>query len=277
MFDAKCTFGGNLKTYSIVEFQKLPDDDIERLRQYLGCRKCGGKAFYRKKSVDGKAACFGSRYHTCDDANPTPQRKNEVRNAIEVKQVIASSKQIAINFSSHTEVIIRNESNIVGSVAGSEGTHSTKVHTQQSNKTRISSVGLEKILYSLMVGSDLVDSDITITIDGYPFKAKNLFVNFADASPANDVKTEKPKMYWGTLSHADDKLTWLNPEDCNDVGISLGAYQASIINHFNITDNRCLEGAGVILFGRCFWNAKKTRKIIKLWNEERIFISILEA
>ncbi|MGJ0579831.1 hypothetical protein ACR71G_17590 [Xenorhabdus bovienii] len=276
MFDAKCTFGGNLKTYSIVEFQKLPDDDIERLRQFLECRKCGGKAFYRKKSVDGKAACFGSRYHTCDDANPTAQRQNEIRNAIEVEQVIASSKKITINFSSHIPVVNGNEINAVRPVAGSGSAQCTKVHTYQMNKTRTSSVGLEKILHSLMVGSDLADSDITITIDSYPFKAKNLFVNFADASPVSSVKTAKPKMYWGTLSHADDKLTWLNPADCNEVGISLGSFQASIINHFNITDKRCLEGAGIILFGRCFWNAKKTRKIIKLWNYERLFISILE-
>ncbi|OCP81698.1 hypothetical protein AKH11_13755 [Vibrio parahaemolyticus] len=47
-------------------------------------------------------------------------------------------------------------------------------------------------------------------------------------------------------------------------------------NTFKITERRDLEGARFILFGKCFWNTQKTRKIIELWNANGIFISVDE-
>jgi len=276
MFDAKCIIEDSYRTYSIVDFQQLSDNEIARLRQFLECPKCGGKAFYRKKSVDGKAACFGSRYHTCEDANPTPQRQTEIQNAIEVEKIIASSEVINITFSPRSAGAKETQTTIVHSAMLGCDAKDKNVYTQQANTTRTPSVGLKKILDSLMAGSSLSDSKIIISIDGFSFKAKNLFVNFSDSSPAININSAKPKMYWGTLSHSDDHIEWLNPADCNDVGISLGGYRDKIIQNFSISDKRCLEGAGIILFGHCFWNAKKNRKIIKLWNDERVHISFLE-
>ena len=100
MFDIICTFGGSDKFYSILDFQKLPDSDIEKLRYSLVCPDCRKQAFYRKKSVDGKKACFGSRYCTCREATPSSQRQREVWNATEVKQIIAESDTIEISYDS---------------------------------------------------------------------------------------------------------------------------------------------------------------------------------
>ncbi|MDY3586216.1 hypothetical protein RJR36_00230 [Enterobacter asburiae] len=59
MFNSICTFGGVDKCYSVIDFQKLPEKEIEKLRHSLVCPGCREQAFYRKKSVDGKQACFG--------------------------------------------------------------------------------------------------------------------------------------------------------------------------------------------------------------------------
>ncbi|TOL77275.1 hypothetical protein CGH89_25105, partial [Vibrio parahaemolyticus] len=76
-------------------FQKLSDSDIEKYRQYLECPnpKCAAEAYYRRKSVDGKAACFGSRYHVqgCNEGRSSPQREREVKHALEVDKIIADS------------------------------------------------------------------------------------------------------------------------------------------------------------------------------------------
>jgi hypothetical protein len=111
---------------------------------------------------------------------------------------------------------------------------------------------------------------------GYKYKARNLFVNFANAEAADSLKDARPKMFWGTISHADANMEWLNPSDCSDVGVPIKKYKDKIFKCFKITERRDLEGAGLMLFGKCFWNAERTRKIIELWNEERIFISLLE-
>ncbi|MFW1170096.1 hypothetical protein ACEV77_24305, partial [Vibrio parahaemolyticus] len=80
----------------------------------------------------------------------------------------------------------------------------------------------------------------------------------------------------GTISHSDTEIEWLNPADCDDVGIPIKRHKDLILRRFNVAEKRDLEGAGLILFGKCFWNTQKTRKIIELWNADRIYISVAE-
>ncbi|MFH4750660.1 hypothetical protein [Vibrio alginolyticus] len=282
MIDAVCTYGGKRKTYNIFNFQKLSNSDIEKYRQHLECPnlKCSAEAYYRKKSVDGKAACFGSRYHVrgCDEGRcSSPQREREVKHALEVDKIIADSSEVIFDFFA-ADSKPSGKSNIDRpSRPKSTGTRSSKSHTGAVATTRNTVLGMEKALNSLMRGSDLAQSDTIITIDEkYPYKAKNLFVNFADAEPTDNPKDARPKMFWGTISHSDADMEWLNPADCDDVGIPIKRYKDKIFKRFKITERRDLEGAGFILFGKCFWNAQKTRKIIELWNADRIFFSVDE-
>ncbi|MCK8073976.1 hypothetical protein [Vibrio sp. 1CM23M] len=281
MIDAVCTYGDKQKTYNILNFQKLSESEIERYRQYLECPdpKCRAQAYYRKKSKDGKAACFGSRYHAdgCDEGRSSPQREREVRHALEVNQVIADSKEVIFDFFASDSKPSGEDTKDRPSKMKSVRSGTTKSHTGSVNNVRTTVLGMEKALNSLMRGSDLAESDTIITIDErYPYKAKNLFVNFVDAEAADSPKEAKPKMYWGTISHSDKNLEWLNPSDCEDVGIPIKRHKEQVLKCFNITEKRDLEGAGLMLFGKCFWNAQKNRKIIELWNANRIFISVVE-
>ncbi|MBE7216384.1 hypothetical protein MK852_23775 [Shewanella benthica] len=278
MLDAKCTYGEEVCTYSILGFQELSETDIEKYRQFLECTECKGKAFFRKKSSDGKGACFGSRYHTenCGEGGSSPQRERESRHAVEVNQIISDSNLVSIDFFS-----LGSKSSSEPKARPSKSKPSTnktsKTHSGTNKQTRIKVLGMEKVLNSLMRGSDLAESSILIEVDnGYKYKAKNLFVNFADAEASDSSKDAKPKMYWGAISHSDKELEWLNPSDCNDIGIPIYKHKSIIFDRFKVEKGRDLEGAGIILFGKCFWNSKKTRKIIELWNSDRIFISIAE-
>ncbi|AZG73670.1 hypothetical protein [Shewanella livingstonensis] len=290
MIDAVCTYGGERHIFSILKFQTLSESEIEQFRPFLMCPVCKGKAYYRKKSSDGKAACFGSRYHIagCDEGSLSTQREREVSHSREVNQIIASADVISIDFLLSKSIKQTKDrpsrDKQITAVALNPKAYSNlkpeninQLDAKAKPASNIKTLGLDKILNSLMRGSDLAQSTTLIELDvGYTFKAKNLFVNFADAEPCDSVKQAKPKMYWGTISHLDKELDWLNPSDCNDVGILLSKYKSAILSHFNISEPRQLEGAGIIVFGKCFWNAKKTRKIIELWNAERIFISVLE-
>ncbi|ELS9243391.1 hypothetical protein R6I31_000057 [Vibrio cholerae] len=281
MIDAVCTYGGKRKTYNIFSFQKLSDSDIEKYRQYLECPnpKCAAEAYFRRKSIDGKAACFGSRYHIqgCNEGRSSPQREREVKHALEVDRIIADSSEVIFDFcaadSKPSEKSNTNRPSKL-KIAGSE---SAKSHSGAVATTRNTVLGMEKALNSLLRGSDLAQSDTIIIIDEkYLYKAKNLFVNFADAEPADSPKDARPKMFWGTISHSDADMEWLNPADCDDVGIPIKLHKDKIFKRFKISERRDLEGTGFILFGKCFWNAQKTRKIIELWNADRVFISVDE-
>ena len=124
-----------------------------------------------------------------------------------------------------------------------------------------------------MRGSELASSDLWVyTDEKYRWRAKNLFVNFADAVPTDNGS---PRMYWGTISHTDKARLWLNPADTKDVGIPIDKIVSSLEPRFGLRQRRDFEGAGIILFGKCFWNKTKTRKIIQLWNNDisRMYIS----
>ncbi|SDJ21249.1 hypothetical protein SAMN04488540_1062 [Ferrimonas sediminum] len=278
MLDAVCTHGGEVCTYNIFDFQKLDPAVIELKRQHLQCPNpdCTGKAYYRRASIDGKAACFGSRYHIagCDEGRSSEQGSRELQQAQEVRQLLLAGEEVRFDFS---PVAVKGRSEPVTPLAATKADTRPGSSPDKVNKSaKPASIGMDKALASLMRGSGLDTSETVIQLDGrFNFKAKNLFVNFADAEPQASAADVKPKMFWGTISHTDADLEWLNPSDCDDVGIPIARYKKAILARFGITDRRDLEGAGLILYGKCFWNRSKTRKIIELWDAERIFISVL--
>ncbi|MCE9685481.1 hypothetical protein LZP73_04515 [Shewanella sp. AS16] len=294
MLDALCSFNDEAVTYSVFRFQKLSDAEIEAYRHWLSCPACGGKAYYRKASSDGKAACFGSRYHSldCREYHPSAQRSQEEQDALEVQQLLLDADALLIDFSRMPRRPSKalaadgqadekaTELPAAGAVAvsakGAAGEAAAKANAQ--SEPRVASQGLQTLLHSLLRGSDLADSDLWIYTDSerkYRWRARNLFVNFADAEPADG---HKPHMYWGTISHTDKDLLWLNPADAKDIGIPIAPFKPELLKRFGITDRRDLEGAGIILFGKCFWNKDKSRKIIQLWQNDvqRLYISKLE-
>lgn len=274
MINAFCTHPDSLGIFNIDDFKLCTETEIEKLRQHLECPECKGKSFYRKESVDGKAACFGSRYHSefCMEGRSSAQIDLEKLHTKEIKKIISSFKEITFDFSFNSKAqssISQTKKKYSDNKNGLN--KSVEMHERQV------SLSMKMALNSLMRGNDLSQSEILIEIDqGYKFKAKNLFVNFSCAEAAETSRLARPKMYWGTISHSDQNLDWFNPSDCVDVGIPIQKHKKLILNRFNINDKRDVEGAGLILFGRCFWNQQKNRKIIEVWNEERIYISKFE-
>ncbi|MHA4830451.1 hypothetical protein [Enterobacter ludwigii] len=271
MFDTICTFVGSEKPFSILDFQKLSETDIEKLRHSLICPVCREQAFYRKKSVDGKKACFGSRYCTCRETTPSPQRQKERGNAAEVQQILTETDTIEISFVTGSTSSTGNEGSPTSTRLGIVLAGNKKTHTIASEKKRIPKVSLEKILHSLLRGTGLATSDTIIPIGDYKYKAKNLFVKFPDAEP---MEKNAHRFYWGTLYNSNSDIEWLNPAECKDVGIPLGNLRDIILEKFNITNADSLEGAAIIFDGRCRWNKDKTKKIITINDSERLFISL---
>lgn len=100
MLDAICTLETSKDViYSVLKFQQLSDDEIELYRQYLICPVCSQKAYYRKASIDGKAACFGSCYHQvdCREFKPSLARIKDEKEAVEVNQILLDSDILFID------------------------------------------------------------------------------------------------------------------------------------------------------------------------------------
>lgn len=264
MFDAICTFDPeHPKTYSIFEFKVLPESEIDKLRYSLLCPECHQQAYFRRASIDGRQACFGSRYHepNCVEFNPSKRKVEEDKLVAEVDKIVLSEDSLIIDFSKPaltTEHTVPSKSNAKETVE--------KEALPVKNKIKVNKQGLATLLTSLLRGSSLGSSNLWIyTSDKHKWRAKNLFVNIADADP---TENGAPRMYWGTISHADKTLNWLNPAENRSAGLPIGKFREEFLARFSIKESADVEGAGFIIFGKCFLSKDKKRKYIQLWGED---------
>ncbi len=285
MLDAICTFDEeNPKTYSIFEFKLLPEAEIDKLRYLLLCPVCKQKAYFRRASKDGKQACFGSRYHDldCEEFNPSARKTEEEKQIAEVEQIVLEAGSLVIDFSKKIPLNKGNQKPVLDAqktpLEGRE--YSTKDAVKKDlpvneNEPKVSKQGLAKLLTSLLRGSSLAISDLWIyTSETHKWRAKNLFVNIADAQP---TENGAPRMYWGTISHADKTLNWLNPAEDRSVGLPISKYREQLLERFDINTASDVEGAGFILFGKCVLSKDKKRKYIYLWGNDLQYIYLSKA
>tara|TARA_R110001583_G_scaffold6618_5_gene33574 strand:+ start:212 stop:1129 length:918 start_codon:yes stop_codon:yes gene_type:complete len=303
MIDAICTFDNHHdeaeiehKVYSIFEFKNLPESEINRLRYSLLCPACKQVAYFRKASRDGKQACFGSRYHDsdCKEFNPSARKSEEEKDIAEVESLLLEADSLQIDFSlaikkpkSKTEVNNvpsktineKQKSTLIttdGKVTLSGvNTSDTTVDKSDLIQPKINKQGLSKLLTSLLRGSTLASSDLWIyTSEKHKWRAKNLFVNINQAVP---TENGAPRMYWGTISHADKTLHWLNPAEERSISIPISQYREALLSRFDIQETRDIEGAGFIMFAKCIESKDKKRKFLQLWGNDVDYFYISKA
>jgi hypothetical protein len=303
MIDAICLFdnqnSGSLrvqKVISIFEFKALPESEINRLRYSLLCPECHQVAYFRKASRDGKQACFGSRYHDkdCKEFNPSARKSAEEKEFAEVENLLLEVDSLQIDFSlaikkpkSKTEVNNvplkaineKQKSTLITTddEVSSIGVNPLDITVDKSDliKPKINKQGLSKLLTSLLRGSSLAKSDLWIyTSEKHKWRAKNLFVNVNKAIP---TENGAPRLYWGTISHADDSFNWLNPAEERSVAIPISKYREALLKRFDIQESRDIEGAGFIMFAKCIESKDKKRKFLQLWGNDVSYFYISKA
>ena len=288
MLDAICNFDpNNIKIYSIFEFKRLSESEIDTLRYHLLCPVCQQRAYFRRASKDGKQACFGSRYHQqdCSEFNPSSTKTEEERTVTEVEAIVHQSDALLIDFSQ----VIAAKKSIKASHADSQVTiaivkkqtalkRDTSVKSENidiKQEPHVARQGLAALLTSLLRTSSLASSDLWIyTSATHKWRAKNLFVNVADAKP---TENGAPRMYWGTISHADKNLLWLNPAEEVNTGIPIAKYQHKLLSRFNIECAADIEGAGFIMFAKCIGSKDKKRQYLQLWDNDLQYIHLSKA
>lgn len=262
MLDAICVMDeSNQKMFSIFEFKALPENEIDKLRYVLLCPVCKQKAYFRKASRDGKQACFGSRYHAldCEEFNSSVRQSEEQQQCAEIEAMVLDNNAVQIDFSMAVKVkktVKKDVSRMLTKTALITNKEAVSLRKQ----------GLKKLLNSLLRGSALASADLWVyTSEKHKWRAKNLFVNVNEAIPTDNGA---PRMYWGTISHADKSINWLNPAEERSVAIPIEKYREKLLSRFDISEARDLEGAGFIIFATCIHSKDKKRKFLQLWGND---------
>jgi len=268
MIDALCEIDN--KVFSIYEFKAQPEAEINRLRYSLLCPVCKQKAYFRKASKDGKQACFGSRYHKsdCEELNSSVRKPEEDKQVAELENIVLETDSLSIDFSKPISSKIATKQS---------STRATKAESVKKSGSELTAnkQGLKKLLVSLLRGSSLASSDLWVyTSEKHKWRAKNLFVNVNDAKP---TENGAPRLYWGTICHADKTLNWLNPAEERSVAIPISKYREQLLSRFDIQESRDLEGAGFIIFAKCVESKDKKRKLLQLWDNDCQYFYISKA
>ncbi len=263
---------------SIHVFCKKSDAEIEKLRRSLLCPKCEVKAWFRKKSKDGKSACFNA-YHAegCTASTQKHQIKNNTEVVEDVRQIITNNDTVDLNFVVYSSPIADGENTFqqsltIKNVDSASSRHSITPAIERNQTRRLSSI------LKLLTGSeDFAKSNIKIDTGPpakHPYYARNLFVSF-DAIIEEHIG--KWRGFWGVISHANEEVTWLNIANSLDVSIPISAIKAYLLKTFRIMEAEDLAGAQVLVFG--YLNVSKTKAkkyFIKLRNNNpaHIFLKL---
>jgi len=271
MLDAICNIDEeNGKVFSIFEFKNFSESEIDRLRYSLLCPVCKQKAYFRKASKDGRQACFGSRYHDadCEEFNPSARKSEEEKLIAEIESMVVDTDSMQIDFSAP---IVQRSGDKKERKASQRQTSTIK----KESELTVNKQGLKKLLISLLRGSSLASSDLWVyTSEKHKWRAKNLFVNVNEAVP---TENGAPRMYWGTISHSDKTINWLNLAEERSVSIPLSKYREQLLTRFDIQESRDLEGAGFIVFAKCIESKDKKRKFLQLWGNDVQYFYISKA
>jgi hypothetical protein len=204
---AKCTIDN--KIYKAHEFEQFEASELAQKRRFLVCKECGGLGFFRKASKSGQAACFGARPHKdgCDLAAP----ENDLVDGLLTKEELAylnSGNEIVVdfNYGTQTKIHVNTDEEDTSNRESKKGRHSVYngIAPAKSHK------GLSTFLKALIADKDYFkDSIQNIDLEGYTYKAKNLFKNFSELTKdyTDDIIDNKPSRRvasWGIISDAND-------------------------------------------------------------------------
>ncbi len=268
------------KSINILDFNKFPENEIERFRRALLCEICKGQAWYTKRSRNGREACFKA-HHTEDCAESSLLKVIKTDNDLtrEVQQVIANDDEINIDFTISNSGTGFSGNGTFNSDNGENG-GVTNIHVLQPARERNVSRRPSKLLKWLLNTDDLAHSDKSFKVGKYKYLASNLFVSFDDISEKHlsNYNGEKYKFrgFFGMMSHVDKQINWLNIANEKDVSIPISKIRQSILSKYKIKRDSDLEGTYVLVFGGLKISNNDNKKwYIEIFDNNLAYITLL--
>jgi hypothetical protein len=245
---AKCTLDG--KVYGSYNFSKLSISEISKKRRHLVCNNCAAKAYFKKRSKSGQAACFGARPHEkgCDLATEESQTCTGTLQNDE-RELINSGSFIDVDFDFLTKVTIHITSD--GRDISSTGVTGTRHNSSNGIGTAKSKRKLKSLLNMLLNDVQFVKSNQKIDIGHkYPYNASTIFKKFSELT-FSDIK--KTRGIYGQIFDVNEFKTdiWVNSGGFDDCSIVIEEnLQSEFYERFpDYDDLENLNGKYVLCFG----------------------------
>ncbi|WP_448812064.1 hypothetical protein [Agromyces bauzanensis] len=193
------------RTYSAAQYGRLPKSTRDQLADGLLCPACQAEAFFRRRSRNGQAACFGARPHNegCELGADGTESRGE-RNLPEAPQRETAVGEFRLEPMRDRTVghVDHNEEGAVDR-AGRGRQYTLPPEGGQARPSR----NLSSLLRDLVNDQEYRNSDEVIHLDdGTQTTVADWCVHSADVTPALRARR---RLYWGTI---------------RNVGVGSGAY-----------------------------------------------------
>ncbi|KLU53418.1 hypothetical protein EL84_14075 [Paenibacillus sp. VT-400] len=221
----------NNKKLSILKFEILPPGEKEIVKKKLICFECRVQAFYRRKTKDGKQACFYAKHASgCGQGMSNPSNvDSEIKE--EVNKINVVYNELILSLDQGNEPYEKRNGGM-SSVETAQKKHS-RSYTIDPSKNKSCKITLKKILkYAI---HDLLDDiDIPIIFEGKSYKDPfDLIIHFKDVD--HSLKGEK-RIFWGEVNSISSNKQFLNCGAWDGKG-----YDFSILLSENISNSTKLK------------------------------------
>ena len=271
MEQAKCTEDGQI--YSAINFSCLHPNDLAIKRRLLFCPECGGSAFFRQVSFNGRAACFGARPHA-EGCNLAAQDnvRHEDRDGEDFDAQQIPNGKIIVDFSYGTS---EQSEHVLG--FGQDSTFD-RVARNSERSDASAHRRLSSLLRMLTRFPEFGSSGKTIEINGLgQLAARDIFVplKYTGRQYAGQFRG-----YWGIITDAQnttDGSIWLNSGGRGSISFCIDVKYVDFINkRYRLKSLEDLAGAYVLVFGKPYISANNKLHVI-VEEPEHIALRLLKA
>ncbi|EGG38091.1 hypothetical protein [Paenibacillus sp. HGF5] len=249
----------NKEKLTILKFESLSSIEKETAKRNLKCVECGVQAFYRRKTRDGKQACFFARHiggcgqgmsNTSNIDNSTKEEVNKIN--VTYNELILSLVQ---NSELHEK---SNKGSISTEVEQPKNSRSYVIDPSRNKSCKIT---LKKLL-RYAINNLLDDIDIPIIFEGKTYKDPfDLIVNFRSAD--HSLRGKK-KMFWGEVKSISSNKKFLNCGVWDGNGCEFSILLSdSVSNNSKLKKIPWDKGIYCIFIGTLLFN-KKDKPYIRL-------------
>jgi len=244
-------------------FSKLSNSEISQKRKHLICKNCKAKAYFKKRSKSGQAACFGARPHnnSCSLGTEESETCLGTLNSNE-KELINLGSLINVDFDFNTTKF----THIDTSNEDINSKNNASKHSSANGiKTATSKRKLKSLLNILLNDPNFSKSNQKIDIGyKYPYNASTIFRKFEEIVNSD---IDKVRGVYGQIFDVNifNNSIWINSGGYDDCSIIIeNNLQEDFYRIFpKYKDLEELNGVYILCFGKIL-KSQKNKFYIKL-------------
>lgn len=233
--------------YSIFEFINMTESQLDQYKDNLVCVECGGKAYYRGVTKDGKNACFGAKHiGDCDKSRSNKSNNSEGSEEVNEIELYTSEFDIRWNYTSSSE-----GNKEPGRETGSEiSGENKKKYIKKPPVEKNAKISLNQILEFAEL--DIIkNQNFLINVHSSPVLLKDIVMNL---EYVDDSYLNRDIFYWGEISSFNGD--WLNTLYKNKLSILVdSSISAKFWKAYKDKLLKIIKNNSIIIFGK----AKKSK------------------